>query len=220
MTTKKEDPAARLTLPLPGPNQSTALVNVVLQQVATVQGNPDLANHPEVATSANNVKAQATALGVTLNNLGMAHATVTTLGAQRDQEGITLRRLHTNLEALLNLAAAGDKKAALAWGGKIVSRTVSTASTDAPLNALAKALKTPGSVEAKCKAEKGVICYLFQMGTDPAHPETWPAPKIVGGSKYTVSGLTTGQKVYFRIAIVRRGDVQGQWSDVLEVTVR
>ena len=47
----------------------------------------------------------------------------------------------------------------------------------------------------------------------------WPQPKIAGGSKLVVAGLTPGQKVYFRIAIVRRGDVVGQWSDMLEVTV-
>jgi hypothetical protein len=74
-------------------------------------------------------------------------------------------------------------------------------------------------VEAKCNPEKGIICYLVQMGTDPAHPEAWPQPAISSGCKHTFPGLTVGQKVYLRMAIVRRGGVQGKWSDVLEVTV-
>ena len=69
------------------------------------------------------------------------------------------------------------------------------------------------------KREGGVICYLVQLGTDPAHPEAWPAPVIAGGCKHTFTGLTPGQKVYLRIAIVRRGSVQGQWSVVMEVGV-
>jgi hypothetical protein len=43
---------------------------------------------------------------------------------------------------------------------------------------------------------------------------------VEGGSSYTISGLTIGQKLYGRIAILRRGTGQGQWSGILEVTVR
>jgi hypothetical protein len=77
-----------------------------------------------------------------------------------------------------------------------------------------------GTVQVKCKAERGAVCYLMQTGTDPAHPEAWPSPVITSGAKHLFPGLTVGQKAYFRIAIVRRGGVQGQWSGVMEVVVR
>ncbi len=219
-TKKKPDAEVTLTLPLPGMNHLGAMATTALNQVAVILANPDIAGHPEVATAANNVKAQATTLSTTMTSLGAAHVSLSTLGTQRDQEAVVLRRLHGNLETLLNLAAAGDPKAVAAWGGKVASRTPTPASTDPPINAIAKATKTSGTVEAKCKAEKGVVCYLFAMGSDPLHPEQWPAPKVSGKCRFLVSGLTVGQKAYFRIALIRRGDVQGQWSDVLEVTVR
>ena len=87
-----------------------------------------------------------------------------------------------------------------------------------PVDAVAKA-KGGGAVEVKCKAEKGVICYLVQMGTDPAHPEAWSQPFISGGCKHTFEGLTAGQKVYVRIAVVRYAGGQGAWSEMLPVTV-
>jgi hypothetical protein len=73
---------------------------------------------------------------------------------------------------------------------------------------------------ASCKPEDGAVCYLFQHGTDPAHPETWPAPIMSPGSTFVLSNLPVGQIVCVRIAVVRRGSVQGQWSSVLQVTVR
>jgi len=69
-------------------------------------------------------------------------------------------------------------------------------------------------------AERGVICYLVQQGNEPTNPAAWPAPAISGGSTHHVAGLTIGQHVYFRMAIVRRNGGQGAWSNVLEVTVR
>jgi hypothetical protein len=217
---KKEDPAARMTLPLPGSKQYAATAKAVDQQVATIEANPDLANHADVQAAVAGVKAQNAKVNKVVTDLGTAHAAVSTLETQRGQESLMLRLLHTNLEALLNITSAGNKQAALAWGGKIVSRTTLPASTDAPIDASAATGTTPGTVLAKCKAERGVICYLVQVGTDPANPQAWPAPTIAGGARHILSGLTTGQKVYVRMAIVRRGGVQGQWSGVLEAIVR
>jgi hypothetical protein len=58
------------------------------------------------------------------------------------------------------------------------------------------------------------------MGTTPATPDAWPAPVQEGKANHTFSGLTVGQKVYARIAVMRRGVGQGQWSNVVEILVR
>jgi hypothetical protein len=217
---KNDEQTTRVTFPLPGTNQCTAMVNTCNQQVATILANPDVTNHPEVKAAADAVSAQAKTVGKTMTDLGTARAGVVTLEETRDKGAVQLRRLHGNLVALVNLAAAGNKQAALAWGGKIASRTTMPASTDAPVNVTTRTTETLGSVEVQCKSERGVVCYLFQMGSDPAHPEGWAPPAIVGGCKHTVDGLTVGATVYFRAAIVRRGNVQGQWSDVTAITVR
>ncbi len=187
--------------------------------MATIQGNPDIANHPEVAAAATTVLTQAQLVGKDVSDLGTARATAKTLETKRGHDALMLRLLHANLEALLNIASAGNKQAAVAWGGKIVSRTVQIATTDPPIDPTATSTVT-GVVTAKCQTEKGVICYLFQMGSDPSTVQTWPAPMISGGSKHLVTGLPSAQKAYIRIAVVRRGTGQGTWSDVLTVTVK
>ena len=184
-----------------------------------MQENPDIANHPEVAAAATAVSTQAQTLGKTVSDLGVARTTAKTLETKRGHDALMLRLVHANLEALLNIAAGGNKQAALAWGGKIVSRTTVAVSTDGPTNPGVSST-VPGSVTGKCKAENGVICYLFQIGSDPQNLQAWPVPAISGGCKHTFTGLTSGQKAYLRIAVVRRGGVQGPWSDVLTVTVR
>jgi hypothetical protein len=220
MTThqKKEDQSARVIYPLPNNSQTKSLATTCDEQATTVLANPDIANHPEVAAAANTVKAQAKVVSDTAGSIVTEEAVLTGLRAKRLSSVLLLRLVHANMESLVNVAAGGDKTKAATWGGKIASRTTYVASTDPPVDALAQA-KGKGAVEARCKAEKGVICYLMAMGTDPAHPEAWPQPFISGGCKHTFEGLTMGQKVYLRIAVVRTGGVQGKWSDMLEVTV-
>jgi hypothetical protein len=216
---KKPDPAARITLPLPGNNQPKLVVDASEKQVATVLANPDVANHPDVAAAANAVQAQAKVVDDTMVSLGNALATVASLREKRYTALLLLRILHTNLESLINVAAGGDLQKATAYGGKPVTRTVYPVSTDPPVDSVAKSAKS-ATVEARCNKERGVVCYLFQMGADPAHPETWPPPAMSGGSTHTFTGLTSGQKVYVRLAIVRRNGGLGQWSNVIEVVVK
>jgi len=220
MPTTKKTPAAsaRVSYSLPSDSQPTKVAATAQQQATTVLASPSIAAHPEIAAAANGVKAQATTVSGTITTIANTEATLTGLRGQRTSGILALRLLHANMESLVNVAIAGDKAQAANWGGKLVTRTTYAASTDPPLNTSAKALGG-GAVEAKCKAEKGVVCYLVQTGADPAHPEAWAPPAISGGCKHTFAGLTAGQKVYARIAIVRTGSVQGAWSDVVGATV-
>lgn len=218
MGKKKEDAAARVTFPLPGNSQTKALVKACEQQASTVLASTEIASHPEVAAAANGVKDQAKVVGDVLQEISNTDATLDGLRSKRSDGVLLLRLLHAKMESTVNVAAAGDKTKATSYGGKIVARNMISPSTDAPVDPVA-APKGGGEVEVKCKAEKGVICYLFQMGGDPVHPESWPQPAISGGHKHTFTGLTAGLKVYFRVAIVRTGSVYGNWSDILTVTV-
>jgi len=54
---------------------------------------------------------------------------------------------------------------------------------------------------------------------DPANLAAWPAPVVSNGCRHTFSG-SVGQKLYFRVAVQRTRVGLGQWSDIVEVTVR
>jgi hypothetical protein len=216
---KKPDPAARITLPLPGNSNPKLVADACDKQATTVLANPDVANHLDVAAAANAVQAQAKVLDDTMVSVENTLATLASLRQKRFAALLLLRILHTNLESLINVAAGGNLQKATAYGGKPVTRTVLAESTDPPVDPTAKSVKS-ATVAARCDKERGVLCYLFQMGGDPAHPETWPAPAMSGSSAHTFTGLTSGQKVYVRIAIVRHRGGQGEWSSVIEVVVK
>ncbi len=39
------------------------------------------------------------------------------------------------------------------------------------------------------------------------------------GHTYKVGNLPIGQMVYFRIAVIRRGSIQGLWSSILQIQI-
>jgi hypothetical protein len=212
---------AEVSLPLPPPYKYKEVVAAMRSQIATIQQCPQYATTPTVQAAAANLTTGLNTLDTTLTNHDNAVALVATLDGQRRVELSDTLRLHDGLASALNLASNGDAKAALAWTGKVKQRVKTTPTTDPPINAVVKpVLNASGEVIASCKYDPQARVYLFQMGTDPAHPETWPAPVMSESCKYKVTGQAPGTKLYFRVAIFRIRTGQGAWSEILSVTVR
>jgi hypothetical protein len=212
--------SAKVKLPFGPVENPKDLAAAVIVQVGVIQAAPDYNNQADVKTNA------ATTLGAA-NNLAATATALVNLAAQRinlettaGAQVLTLQLAHEALRTSLNTASKGNLQAAKAWTGETQTRTMLDPSTDPPTNATAKATKISGMVRAKCKAEGGVICYLFQHGPTPTQPDSWAPPVISSGSAYDLPGQPLGQNVYFRIAVVRRKGGQGAWSNVLEVTVK
>jgi hypothetical protein len=210
----------KLTMPLGPSYRHELMVTTCKQQVTSIQKCSDYATEPDVQARTTATLADANTLGQTMVDLGAAKLLVSTLEGQRDQQTISLRTNHAALVGTLNVASKGKVANIKAWGGTVATRAVLPTSTDPPSKTQVKTTGTPGTVVAQCKAERGAIGYMFQHGLDPANPDAWPKAELVAKAKFTVAGLPIMQKTYFRIAIVRRNGGQGQWSDVIEVTVR
>ncbi len=99
-----------------------------------------------------------------------------------------------------------------------VAVIVTTTSPEGAFLAIIKSRR--GSVLASCTAERGAQGYLFQWGSNPAHPEAWASPAFSKGHTFELHDQPIGQTLYLRIAIVRRGSLQSQWTQVLQVLVR
>jgi hypothetical protein len=218
--TKLKIDDARYTLTLPAAHQYEKVVTACEQQVATIQACPDYPNHPELAPRCAAVLADAKSLDATVTSLGNVRAQEVALVGQRDQTALSLRANHSALEGAVNVVTKGKKELIANYGGKPFARTLKPESTAAPVGAFAKNAKLAAAVQVGCKAEPGVICYLYQHGTDPANPDAWPKADMISKSKFVVPNLPLGQKTYFRVAIVRRNGGTGAWSGVLEVIVR
>ena len=92
------------------------------------------------------------------------------------------------------------------------------AAVHTPKTFSAKLGKVKGSVMLNTKAVKGGV-YIYQMTTDPNNAASWVtlvSDKVV---KFTKSGLTSGVRYYFRVAVVSRS-VQGDWSHELDLVVQ
>ena len=149
---------------------------------------------------------------------------MTRLEGQRDVRVSAVRRKHDSVESALNNAADGDAFAARAWVGQVKERAKPLpvgASILPPESTSLRTVKAhPGMILASCLKEPSTVGYAFQMGTDQTNPEGWPAPVVTRGNTFKVGNLPIGQVVYLRIAVIRRGSIQGQWSPILSVQVR
>jgi hypothetical protein len=157
----------------------------------------------------------------TVSTLDQARQTILVLEPQRVLDAAALHRANDTLETAITTSAGGMRKSILAYGAVIAAVTPSVPSTDPPT--LVRGKSKPGSLSAtfQCKADSRAICYRYAWGTDPTNPDAWPNLAIEGGATHNVPGpLAVGTKIYFRIAIQRRKTGVGQWSGIVEVTIR
>jgi hypothetical protein len=211
---------ARCTYPMEGVPRYEEMVATCDKQVAAVKACPDFQTQLDVQACITNVSLRADDLRATIIAFGKAKALLASLETQIEQQGLALVRSHDVLESTVNDVCHGDAALVTKWGGTIATQKPAEPSTDAPANVRVKTTEDPGKVACRCDADERALIYLFQMGSDAANPDAWPAPAMVGGARHTVSGLTFGAKVYFRVAVVRRGTGQGAWSDIVGVTVK
>jgi hypothetical protein len=218
---KKKTPipgSAKGTLSLDAKASPEKVVTIVTAQLANAQACPDYPNQPTVQTAATTLKGSLGSLSGILANLANARALVITLESQRDAECVVVRRDQASLGSAINSVSQGVPKALAAWGAATQTRTILATSTDPPLGVKGKALGN-GLVLGECTRDKAAKCYLFQIGTDPTNLAGWPPPVVSNGCRHTFSG-PVGQKLYFRVAVQRTRVGLGQWSDIVEVTVR
>jgi hypothetical protein len=222
---KPVETVVKVDLPLPASATAKTVVATCTSQSSVIKQCPLYASTPAVQAAVADMDTAVAALQGTVTKEDQLRAERGTLEGTRITQVASVRLKHDALQAALNTASNNDPQTAQAWVGKVKSRSkrvtaASTITTPPEGTALRSIKRTPGAVEASCTAEAGAVCYLFQQGTDPQHPETWPAPVMVNGRTHKFENLPIGQVLCVRIAIVRRGSVQSQWSPILQITVR
>ena len=68
-----------------------------------------------------------------------------------------------------------------------------------------------GHVDTMWDAQRGRT-FIVQSCEDPMSDENWKQAGVTTNSRYTVTGLTSGKKYWFRVCALL-GDQQGPWSD-------
>ncbi len=217
-------PGSKVSLPLPFDATCTLMLTTCTDQSGILKQCAAYGVTPAVQTAVTDMDGATNDLRATASQLNEARALVATLEGTRDAQMATLRLKHDSVESAVNVASDNDPVAAKAWTGQTKTKAkplpvgASTLPPERP--ALRNVKSHPGMVEASCAPEQSVVGYAFQMGTDPAHPELWPAPVMTRGHTFKVGNLPIGQVVYVRVAVIRRGSIQSPWSPNLEIQVR
>ena len=216
-------PANSVDLPLGASINAKGVAATCTTQSGVIKQCPAYPSTPAVQSAVTDMDTAVAALDVTLGKIDNIEAEAATLKATRDVQVGTVRIKHDSVRSALNTASNGDSQAAQAWVGKLKARAkpvAVSAGTAPPEGASLAVIKSrPGSVLAKCTAEAGAQSYMFQSGSDPTHPDSWPPAAVSKGHTFKLHNLPAGQILYLRIAIVRRGSVQSQWTQVLQVLV-
>jgi len=133
----------------------------------------------------------------------------------------TLAAVSTALVALLT--SLGDHVSNVSSGNrvKIESAGMGVKASNAPIGPLPQVQNlsiTAGDAEGRLDLQwdpvHGTKNYQVQMSTDPNVPANWKLVDSCSGSKLSLTGLTSGQKLWFRVkARAPKAVNDGAWSD-------
>jgi len=121
------------------------------------------------------------------------------------------------------ITSLGDHVSNVSQGNrvKIESAGMGVKASAAPIGPLPQVQNlsiTAGDAEGRLDLQwdpvRGTKNYQVQMGTDPNLPASWKLVDSCSGSKFSLTGLTSGQKLWFRVkARAPKAVNDGAWSD-------
>lgn len=160
------------------------------------------------------------AVGAAIDGLETAHAesqaakqlAKTKTSAQNEKESI-LDKIISQLAAYVESVGGGDEELVRSAG--MDTRAAASASSDGPsvpaaLNATAG--DHGGEVDLSWDKVAGARSYVIEKSPDPPTATSWSYSGVSTKSRATVNGLTSGARVWFRVAAVGTNG-QGGWSD-------
>ncbi len=214
----------KVSLPLPANASCETIITTCTKQSGVLKQCSAYSTTPAVQTVVVALDSAVAVLQGTDTQLTQAKALVLSLEGKRESEMVTVRLTHNTVESTLNTVCNNDPVAAKAWTGETKQRATPLpvgASTLPPDNAAVRNVKAhPGMVQASCSKEPSVVAYAFQIGTDPANPQLWPAQIVTQGHTHKFPNLPIAQVFYVRVAVIRRGSIQSPWSPILQITAR
>jgi hypothetical protein len=169
---------------------------------------------PDMATPVADLQALVTPADTANNAFEAAKAALPGLQTARDT---TAAALGVGLVLFGKSAVANAKGSAelLQLGGFTVT---TTAHTPAPgvsqlENLMLSEGKMPGSVAAKCKPDANAKTYEWQTTTGDPVTGPYVTFKTTTAARVTITGLTSGTRVWVRARAIGTKGIEGPWSD-------
>ena len=201
------------------PKDEAEFVTDLRQIVNNAKKSSDWDTSPQVQAAINALSADADDIEKNALELDQLRKQLSKAEQAQVAKVIESKQHRKHAEAAITVASKGSALAVKGWGCEIASRTRSTPTEEAPQNVVAKNGQSPGDVVVRCRGVRAKA-YLFQYAHDPAFPEGSPTPVILPTGTYTLTGLPPGQRVFFRVAVIRHITGQSKWSEAVQLTVR
>jgi len=194
------------------------LLTFAQAHVATTTGNANFTTLLPAATAfATTLTAYQTALG----NFNTAQTAARTATTTKDTARLALESALTQRGNYVELTAANaaDPTAVIESAGFSVRAAAAASQVpDVVQNLSASAGDSAGELDFHWDPASGASSYEVHVSPDPVTTTSWAPQKGVTKSKATVSGLTSGTKVWARVRAIGPGGT-GAWSDIATKTV-
>lgn len=125
---------------------------------------------------------------------------------------LSLKSLAAYVEGIANTNPVTAEAVVLSAG-----MNIKTPATQNPRDFHVKPGDIPGEVKLSTKHEPNST-FIWQMCNDPAVEANWLTIGQATQANFVKSGLTSGARYYFRVAVVGK-DGQGAWSNVVNTIV-
>lgn len=182
----------------------------IKQILTAMTGNP---NFPTPQPTLAQVSAASDALETADSTAQTARAAAKTATSVRDQKESALDLLVTQLAAHVESVSGDDETKILSAGMDV--RATSAPGSEPPRQPQGVAATEgdhSGEIDVQWDRISNARSYVVESSTDPNNPALWKQALVVTTSHATLSGLTSGQRYWVRVAAVNAKGQSG-WSD-------
>lgn len=180
------------------------------QIVSALTGNT---NFPAPAPALTAVTVAISDLDTAYSAAQAARQTAKERTASQNEKEDALDQLITQLAAYVESVAGGSEALILSAGMDMRAAPVaSTEPPEAPQALSAAAGDHDGEIDLTWDAVAGAKSYVIEKSSDLAATANWVHSGVSTRSNFTVNGLTSGTRFWFRVAAVNNSGQSG-WSD-------
>ncbi len=134
-----------------------------------------------------------------------------------DDRDVAIAALNTGLDSLASYVqntSGGDAVKIASAGMSVKAAPVSLGLLDMVQNVSITAGDSEGRLDLQWEPVRGAKNYEIQTSNDPNVPANWKLVDTSSGSKLSLEGLTSGQKIWVRVrAKASKKANDGAWSD-------
>jgi hypothetical protein len=193
-----------------------AMVTLTSQRSEVMKQAPGWASHPTVQAAVASWGTASSTVGAGAQSITAAQLTLNALEATQVKNVAAWRRATLSVVAAVNDASGGSAEVIKQWGLDVVQHAPIVDTPDPPIGLravysrqLVLALVWKGAAN-----QRG---YLVQIGDGT--PTGWGPSIPSTRARYVPAGLTPGQKISVRVAVIRKSGTSA-WSDPLSLVVR